>query len=375
MQDDRRERNAQRLDDNTQEDGAAMTSTMRGVFLPGNSTAEVRDVPVPTPGEGQVLVKMRASGICGSDLSYIYREHKTHKGQDGPAYKGVVAGHEPAGEIVEVGPGCRRFGVGDRVIGYHIVGCGRCTNCRAGQFISCSSATGREAYGWQRDGGHAEYVLMEERTCIPLPQPLTYVDGALIACGFGTAYEGLLRTAVSGRDTVLVVGLGPVGLAAAMLARAMGATHVYGAEVSAGRRAFAERLELFDEVLDAGQGVDPLMALTGGRGADVSVDCSGHVDGRSFALQGAAEWGRVSLLGEGGRLDTEVSDTLLHKQLTLHASWVTSLQHMEELTENLVRWDLSPERIVSERFAIEQADEAYRVAAGATTGKVCIVAD
>lgn len=352
-----------------------MSSTMRGVFLPGDSTAVVRDVPIPTPGHGQVLVRMRASGICGSDLSYIYREHKTHKGQQGPAYKGVVAGHEPCGEIVESGPGCRRFGVGDRVIAYHVVGCGRCANCRAGQFISCSSPRGREAYGWQRDGGHAEYVLVEERTCIPLPDALTFADGALVACGFGTAYEGLVRTAVSGRDDVLIVGLGPVGLAAAMLARGLGATRVFGAELTPGRRTFAAGLGLFDQVLDPGDGVRPLLDATRGRGCTVTIDCSGHADGRSLALAAAAEWGRVSLVGEGGRLETEVSDTLLHKQLTLHASWVTSLQRMEELTENLVRWDCAPERIVSHRFTLEEADQAYRAAAEGQSGKVCIVAD
>ncbi|MEU7881580.1 zinc-dependent alcohol dehydrogenase family protein [Microbispora bryophytorum] len=349
-------------------------TTMKGVFLPGDLTAVLRDVEVPTPGPGQLLVRVGASGICGSDLSYIYRGHKTHAGQEGAAYKGVVAGHEPSGEVVGTGPGCRRFGVGDRVIVYHISGCGRCSNCRRGHMISCSDPERRSAYGWQRDGGHAEYILVEESTAVPLPDELSYVDGALIACGFGTAYEGLLRTGVGGRDDLLVVGLGPVGLAAAMIARGLGATRVLGVERSPERAAHARSLGLFDEVLIADDGVaEALDEATGGRGCSVTMDCSGSAAGRSVAIRGAAEWGRVSLVGEGGRLETEVSDLLLHRQLTLYASWVTSLQAMEELAFRLVRWGASPQRLVTDVLPLEKADEAYRLADSGRTGKVCLV--
>lgn len=346
---------------------------MKGVYLPGDRTAVVRTTVVPTPGHGQVLLRMRASGICGSDLSYIYREHKTHHGQAGAAYKGVIAGHEPCGEVVEPGPGCVRFGPGDSVIAYHIVGCGRCRNCREGHSVSCSSLERRQAYGWQRDGGHAEYMVADESSLVPLPDALNHEDGALIACGFGTAYEGLLRTGVSGRDDVLVVGLGPVGLAAGVLARGLGAPRIIGVEPSAGRRDFAGGLDVFDEVIDSEGAAGAIADATAGRGLSVTMDCSGNVAGRGVALAGAAEWGRVSLVGEGGRLETEVSDTLLHKQLTLFASWVTSLSHMEELAQNVVRWRVVPSAIVSHRFALDEADEAYRIADSAATGKVCLV--
>ena len=95
---------------------------MKGAYLPGNSTVELKEVPVPVPGHGEVLLRMKASTICGSDIRCIYHEH-LGKGPEG--YQGVVAGHEPSGQIVQAGPGCRRFGVGDRVIVYHISGCGQ----------------------------------------------------------------------------------------------------------------------------------------------------------------------------------------------------------------------------------------------------------
>lgn len=348
---------------------------MRGVFLPGNSTAEVRNYDMPTPGAGELLIRMGASGICGSDLSYIYKGYQTHKGLDGaPAYRGVIAGHEPCGQVVSVGDGVSRFGVGDDVLIYHIHGCGLCRNCRAGYYISCSDPDRRKAYGWQRDGGHADYVLVSEATCIPLLAPLTYVDGALIACGFGTAYEGLRRANVHGGESLLVVGLGPVGLAAAMIGRMLGARRVIGVERSPERIEFVRTTNLVDDIVVADErAVDEILHLTDGIGCEVSVDASGTAAGRSTAVQATAEWGRMALLGEGGTFETEVSDTLLHKQLTVTASWVTSLQGMEDLTRMLAADGLHPEVVVSHRLPLDQADEAYRLAAAGATGKVVLV--
>ncbi len=149
-------------------------ATMPGVVLPGNSTVEFKEYPIPEPGHGQVLVHMKASSICGSDIRAIYREH-LGKGPEG--YQGVISGHEPCGQIVKVGPGGKRFQAGDRVVIYHISGCGVCDECQHGYMISCRSDH-REAYGWQRDGGHAPYLLAEENNCIRLPDSLSYIDGA-----------------------------------------------------------------------------------------------------------------------------------------------------------------------------------------------------
>src|SRR5438309_3788564 len=109
---------------------------MHGVFLPGDRSAVVRDVADPAPGHGQVVLAMRASTICGSDLRAIYREHL---GTGAEAYCDVVAGHEPCGEVVALGPGCQRLAVGDRVVVYHIAGCGQCEQCRLGYEIGCTS--------------------------------------------------------------------------------------------------------------------------------------------------------------------------------------------------------------------------------------------
>jgi threonine dehydrogenase-like Zn-dependent dehydrogenase len=343
---------------------------VKGVMLPGNRRVEFREFPVPEPGHGQVLVKMKASSICGSDIRAIYREHLGH----GPeAYQNVIAGHEPCGQIVKVGPGCKRFQVGDRVIVYHISGCGVCNDCREGYMISCTSPL-RAAYGWQRDGGHADYLVAEENTCVSLPDSLSYVDGALVACGFGTVYEALNRMHVSGEDRVLITGVGPVGMAAGLVAKAMGVPKVIGVDISASRLELAERMGAIDYSLLAGdEALRKVKDLTGGLGCEVSIDCSGSPAGRLLALQGTRRWGRCAMVGEGNNVDFDVSQTIIHPQITIYGSWVTSLGHMEDLVERLVEWDLKPETIVTHRFSLEDAVEAYRVADGGQSGKVCIV--
>jgi threonine dehydrogenase-like Zn-dependent dehydrogenase len=345
---------------------------MNGVTLPGNSTVRHVQLEVPEPGAGQVLLAMKASSICGSDIRAIYREHLGH----GPeAYQGVVAGHEPCGQVVAVGPDCRRLTVGDRVAVYHIAGCGVCDECRGGYPIGCTSPY-RAAYGWQRDGGHAEYLLAEERTCLPLPDGLSYLDGALVSCGFGTAYEALLRLDVSGRDRLLVTGLGPVGLAAAMLGRALGAGPIIGTDVSPQRLALARRLGLVDHAVEAGDDAAALIAdLTGGAGCEATVDCSGSAAARLLALRSTRTWGRCAFVGEGGQVTLDVSQDLIHRQISLYGSWVTSLRHMSELLANLVRWDLRPDVTVTDRFTLADADKAYKLADSGTAGKVAIVFD
>ena len=347
-------------------------ATMKGVFLPGNSTVEFREVAVPQPHSGQVLLKMKASSICGSDIRAIYREHL---GKGPEAYQGVIAGHEPCGQVVEVGADCKALAAGDRVAAYHISGCGVCEDCRHGYMISCRSAL-RAAYGWQRDGGHAAYMLAEENTCVKLPDSLTYTDGALCACGFGTCYEALRRIGVCGEDRLLVTGLGPVGLAAAMLGRALGAAAVIGVELAKGRLKLAEELRLFDHVIPYdGSALGKIRALTDGRGCEATIDCSGAAPARHLALAATRDWGRCAYVGEGGTVEFDVYGLLIHKQITLYGSWVTSLKHLEDLLERLDRWGMHPEDTVTDRFGLDDAAEAYRVADEGQSGKVVIVFD
>lgn len=343
---------------------------MTGAILPGNSTVEFKQFEVMAPGHGEVLIKTKASTICGSDIRCIYRQH-TGKGPEG-YQAGMIAGHEPAGQIVKAGPGCRRFKSGDRVIVYHISGCGVCNDCRRGYMISCTSEKYRRAYGWQRHGGMAPYILAEEKDLVHLPDELSYADGAQVACGFGTVYEAIEKVGVSGNDAVLVVGLGPVGLACLMLCKAMGAQKLIGSDISPERVALAKKLGL----IDAGaSSLEEVKKLTGNQGVERSFDCSAADAGRQLAVRATRKWGKIALVGEGGTMNINPSPDMIHDQKTVYGSWVTSIWKMEELVERLVRWNIHPAGLITHRFKLEDAPKAYALAAEAKCGKVAVCFD
>lgn len=241
--------------------------------------------------------------------------------------------------------------------------------------ISCTSPY-RAAYGWQRDGGMAPFIVADEKDLVLLPDELTYVDGAQVACGFGTVYEGLEKIGISGNDAVLVVGLGPVGLASLMLAKAMGANLLIGIDTVEERLTLAKDLGLVDHVLLAGpNNVADIRALTDGNGVERAVDASGSDKGRLTAIQATRKWGKIVFLGEGGTVSFQPSPDIIHDQKTIYGSWVTSIWLMEELVERIVRWGIHPEDLVTHRFTLEQAADAYALMASGKCGKVAVVFD
>jgi threonine dehydrogenase-like Zn-dependent dehydrogenase len=350
-----------------------METKMKAAYLPGNSTVEFREVDIPQPGLGEVLIRMKSSTICGSDIRAIYREHL---GKGPEAYQNKIAGHEPCGLIVKCGPGNKRFKEGDRVVIYHISGCGVCNDCRRGYMISCTSPS-RKAYGWQRDGGMAPYILAEEKDCVLLPDELTYTDGAQIACGFGTVYEGLERIGISGNDAVLVTGLGPVGLASLMLAKALGAQHLVGVDTVKERCELAAKLGLAHQTFVAGPDTLQQVVATTCRnqGFEKTVDCSGNTLGRQLCIRATRKWGKMVMIGEGGTVEFNPSPDIIHDQISIYGSWVTNIWRMEELVERLVRWGIHPEDLVTHRFTLDEADAAYRLMNEGKCGKVAVVFD
>ena len=241
--------------------------------------------------------------------------------------------------------------------------------------ISCTSPY-RRAYGWQRDGGMAEYLLAEEKDLVYLPDELSYSDGAQVACGFGTVYEGIEKIGISGDDAVLITGLGPVGLASAMLCRAMGAQKIFGIEVIDERLSIAKNTGLFDEVIKAGNdSVEQIKDLTSGYGVERSIDCSANSKARLTCIQAARKWGKIVFLGEGGMVEFEPSRDIIHDQKTIYGSWVTNIWRMEELVERLVRWQVKPESLITHRFKLNDVGDAYSQMASGKCGKVAVVFD
>lgn len=350
---------------------SSLPEKMMGGILPGNSTVELKEFDVPKPGYGQVVIATKASTICGSDIRAIYHQH-TGSGAEG-YIPGTISGHEPSGIVVEEGQGLKHFKKGDRVIVYHISGCGICYNCRMGYAVACTSEK-RQAYGWQRDGGMAPYILCDEKDLIALPDELTYKDGASVACGFGTAYEALEKIGISGNDVVLVTGLGPVGLATLMLCKAMGASKLIGVEMNDYRIELAQKLGLVDHVFKpTDHTVDEIRAITGGHGAERAIDCSASDAGRQTAVRATRDWGKVALVGEGNYMTLNPSPDMMHSQKTIYGSWVTSTWKMMDLAERLVRWGIHPGDLITDEFPLERAGEAFELMSGGKCGKVAVV--
>jgi len=219
-------------------------------------------------------------------------------------------------------------------------------------------------------------MLADEKDLVFLPDSLTYTDGAQIACGFGTVYEGIEKCGVSGNDAVLVTGLGPVGLATLMLCKALGANKLIGVDVVQERCQIAKDLGLVDEAfISNNDTLKKVLETTQGKGVEKAFDCSGHTLARQLAIRATRKWGHIVFIGEGGTVEFSPSPDIIHDQKTIYGSWVTSIWKMEELVERLVRWNIHPEDLVTHRFTLEQADKAYQTMAEGKCGKVAVVFD
>src|SRR5256885_2771546 len=281
----------------------------------------------------------------------------------------VIAGHEPCGVVAARGPGVSEdeAPTGARVMNHHYKGCGRCKHCRVGWSQLCPN--GIVVYGMTGHGGHAPYMKVPARTLVPLPDALSFEEGAAVSCGTGTAYGALKRLDVSGRDTLAVFGQGPVGLSATMLARAMGA-RVIAIDVVPERLTLARELGA-DTVINAKE-TDPvtaLRALTHGEGVEASMDCTGNPDARVAAVRSAATWGRVCFVGGGNKTTFDISQDMLRRQLTIHASWTFSAVGQEECARFIADRKIPLKKLLTHRFTLEQAEDAYRLFDTQTTGK------
>jgi D-arabinose 1-dehydrogenase-like Zn-dependent alcohol dehydrogenase len=295
---------------------------MRGVSFIGNRELDFVSVPDPTPGPRDVILEMKASGFCGSDLK-LYRPPRDQvfaalglKGSDEP----VIAGHEPCGIVAAVGSDVdpRTTRIGDRVTVHHYHGCDSCPHCRTGWTQMCSA--GATIYGVNGHGGHAPYIKVPASTLVCLPAELSFETGAALSCGTGTAFGALVRLNLTARDVIAIFGQGPVGLSATMIASAMGA-RVIAVDIDAERATRALEFGA-DHAINASEAdpVEAIRELTQGRGVSRALDTTGVQAGRSGAIRAAAPWGMVCLVGEGGTVSIDVSPEIIRKQLTIMGS-------------------------------------------------------
>jgi threonine dehydrogenase-like Zn-dependent dehydrogenase len=346
---------------------------MRGVVFKGERELELMEFPDPTPGPGEVVLEMKASGMCGSDL-HAYRASRAGGGMGaslglGGDGKPVIAGHEPCGVVAARGAGVteKQAPSGMRVMNHHYKGCGSCMHCRVGWSQLCGA--GIVVYGVTGNGGHAPYLKVPASTLVPLPEELSFEEGAAVSCGTGTAYGALRRMNVSGRDTLAVFGQGPVGLSATLLGTAMGA-RVIALDVSPERLALAKSFGA-DVTIDSRKG-DPVTALkdlTKGQGVDLALDCSANSAARLAAVQATRTWGTTCFVGEGGTVTLDVSKDLLRRQITLIGSWTFNVNGQDECARFVAQKKIPLKKLITQRYKLEQAAEAYKLFDTQTTGK------
>jgi threonine dehydrogenase-like Zn-dependent dehydrogenase len=309
-----------------------------------------------------VVVEIKASGMCGSDLP-PYRA-----GRD--SVRPIIRGHEPCGVVAARGSAVTEDEAppGQRVMVHHYSGCGQCKYCRVGYAQLCVKG-GHLVYGANANGGHGDYILVRPHMLVPLTEELSFEEGAAISCGTGTAFDALRRLNVSGRDTLAVFGQGPVGLSATLLAKSMGA-RVLAVDVSQQRLALAKDFGA-DETLNAKDTdtVTAIRELTHGEGATTTLDCTGQPDARVNAVKSASVWGRVCFVGEGNTATFDVSPDIIHKQLTIYGSWTFSSVGQAACARFIADHGIDLSRLLTHRFSLDQAAEAYQLFDTQTTGK------
>ena len=343
---------------------------MRGVVFLGERKLELQEFPDPTPGPGEVVLAIKASGMCGSDL-HPYRAVGNAAAALGLGAGGpVIAGHEPCGVVAAVGAGVAAdfAPVGARVMNHHYKGCGRCKHCRVGWSQLCRN--GITVYGMTGHGGHAPFMKVPAFTLVPLPDELSFEEGAAISCGTGTAYGALKRLDVSGRDTLAVFGQGPVGLSRDDARPGHGRPRH--------RRGRLRRAPRARPGVRGGRG-DRLERHRSGRGHPRADPRRGRRD--DHGLHGRARGAR----GRGakrrhlgtrrprrrGRRPTtfDVSQHLLRRQLTIHASWTFSAMGQAECARFIVDRKIPLKKLLTHRFKLDEADRAYKLFDTQTTGK------
>ena len=342
---------------------------MKAVVFHGDRQLELMDFPDPTPGQGEVILEIKASGMCGSDLKF-YRAvggaSSLGLGDlDGP----IIAGHEPCGIVAEVGEGVdpALAKIGDRVMDHHYSGCGVCKHCRGGWSQLCLD--GITVYGATGHGAHAKYMKVPAHTLVKLPDDLSFKTGAAISCGTGTAYGALKRLDLAGDETIVIFGQGPVGLSGTQLAKEMGA-RVIALDVSEERRQLALDFGA-DEVIDplSNDVVSAIKDLTHGEGAHKSLDCSSNSEARTQAVQCVRTWGSACFVGEGGHVNLDVSNDLLRRQVTLIGSWTFSKNGQADCADFVSERKIDVDALFTHEFKLKQAKEAYQMFDQQTTGK------
>jgi propanol-preferring alcohol dehydrogenase len=248
---------------------------------------EMREVPVPPVGPGDVLVRVRAAGICHSDAHYRAGKSRVHP-------LPLTLGHEVAGVVEQIGAAVSDFKAGDRVCLHYLATCGACEYCQAGTEQFCPTGA---MIGKYRDGGYAEFIVMPARSVFRLPDEIPFEQGAIMMCSSATSLHALNKARLQAGDSVAVFGAGGLGLSAIQLAKTMGAGLVLAVDIQPAKLALAWQFGAVPVNASECDAVQEIKRLTGGRGVDVALELIGLPLTMRQAVQSLAIKGRAALAG------------------------------------------------------------------------------
>ena len=307
----------------------------------------LEEVPQPQPGPEEVLIRVRACGICGSDIHIVY------EGVTPTAFQPIILGHEFSGEIAEVGEGGEGWSAGDRVAVNCIVSCGTCPNCLSGNDQICLQ---RRLLGIHLNGGLAEYVVVPVRNLARLPDQVPFDQGAVLTDAVATPYHALTRRGkLSPGESVAVLGCGGLGLHAVQLAKLLGAGLVIALDVS--EVALERARERGADVVCRPDREDPLEVIkqaTGGRGVDLSLECIGLQKTIALAVQVLRTGGRAVIVGLGSENILTLPPTeFVRREISLLGSYAFTTREIEELVELVTAGRLDLSASISKRIPLE----------------------
>jgi propanol-preferring alcohol dehydrogenase len=336
---------------------------MKGVVVIGNRKVELREVEKPQTRHCEVLVRAVEAGVCGSDM-FPYRAAPN------PGRSRLVQGHELVGVVEELGPGAEHLQVGDRVFVYLGYGCFHCEACASGYANLCPD---RRDQG-KMDRYQKPYSVVREEMALRIPDEMTFEDALMLTCAGGTAWSALQKVEPTPKDAVVIFGLGPVGLMGVMWAKTAGA-YVIGVEPIEERQALARKVGA-DVVLAPQEEeiVERIRALTNGDGATVGYESSGSKAAKAALLNVTSRDARIVYVAGGAR--GPVIDPSPFGQWgtlglrTIYGTVTHSIPDWYDMTRTILMQDLKPGEIVTHRFSIEEASEAYALTDSGRCGKV-----
>jgi threonine dehydrogenase-like Zn-dependent dehydrogenase len=319
----------------------------------------VTDVPVPSlSGSRDALVRIALGAICGSDL-HIYHGNV-------PIQEGAVIGHEFVGVVDEIGSEVQSLRPGDRVVAPFYAACGQCRHCRRGWWSQCEhkATFGHGSFFGGLGGGQAEYVVVPDAdlNLAPIPEGVSDEQAIFVGDILATGFFAAERAEIRPGDTLAVVGAGPVGLMAVMCAQLFGPARLFAIDMVDSRLEVAQELGAIP--LDS-RAVNPQMEIqrhTEGAGADAVLECVGHLSAIETALNCVRGGGTVSSVGVPSAVsgDFPYMDFWM-RDLTYRAGWANVHAYLRPLLELTSAGRLRPERIISHRMPLAQAQEAYRL--------------